>query len=187
MKVYFDATPSKIEAYRQTYQTIGQTIESLGHQLTSRWILDFSEDFYGLPREEWKNHYKRIVLSLEKADLVVVDISVSSTSIGQLIQQAFILGKPVIALRDRAVTPNIFLEGAGEVESKILIIEYTLANLKPRLTEAFDFIEDWLETRFTMLIGGDIKRHLDKVAKSGENRSTYLRRLIQEDREKNWQ
>lgn len=186
MKVYFDATPTKLDQYKDTYHLIGHIIEELGHSHTSRWILDFNQSFFDLPRSLWGNHYIGIKKALELADVVVADISVSSTSIGQQIQHALAMGKPIIALRDHNVYPNIFLEGAGEVESKIVVVEYTKENLKRKLKDAFEYISEWLETRFTMLIDGKIKRHLDKVADAGISRSEYIRDLILKDAKENW-
>jgi len=184
MKVYFDATPSKLDEYRENYQTIGRIITELGHQLTSRWILDFDESFFRMPRKGWINHYRTIVSALERADVAVLDISVSSTSVGQLIQQALVWKKPVIALRDHKQAANIFLEGAGEAESKIIIVEYTLDDIKARLVEAFDYVEEWLESRFTLILPTHVRRHLDQIAKSGTTRSEYIRKLIEKDMKK---
>jgi hypothetical protein len=181
MKVYFDATPSKLDKYQKNYQTIGKAIIELGHQLTSRWLLDFDESFFRMPRDEWVNHYRDIISSLEKADVGVFDISVSSTSVGQLIQQALIWKKPVIALKDHKSAYNIFLDGAGEVESKLILVEYNLENIKAKLKEAFEYVEEWLESRFTLILNTRIRRHLDKVAKTGIARSEYIRKLIEQD------
>ncbi len=185
MKVFFSATPSRIQEYRKNYQLIGKIIESLGHQHTTRWILDFKDEWLdALPRDLWKAHYREIVAGVAVADLAVLDISVSSTSIGQVIQQAMVWKKPVIALRDHKGKPNIFLEGAGDVESKLLVVEYTLETLEKELKQAFKYMEDWLETRFTLILGGKIRHHLDKIAGRGINRSEYIRTLIERDMEK---
>lgn len=181
MKVYFDATPSQLDRYRENYQAIGRVLIELGHELTSRWILDFDESFFQLPRKEWVNHYRYILSSLEKADVAIFDISVSSTSVGQLIQQALVWRKPVIALRDHQKAVNIFLEGAGDAESKLIVVEYTLDDLRDRLEDAIDYVEEWLETRFTLILPTHVRKHLDRVAKTGTSRSEYIRKLIEKD------
>lgn len=93
--------------------------------------------------------------------------------------------KPVIALRDHKGKPSVFLEGAGDVESKLLVVEYTLETLEQELKQAFKYMEDWLETRFTLILDGKIRHHLDMVAGKGINRSEYIRKLIEQDMEKN--
>lgn len=184
MKVYFNASPSQLDKYRPIYQRIGKCIEDLGHQLTSRWILDFDESFFNLDRPKWNEHYKQIIQSIDDADVVIWDISVSSTTGGQCIQHGLESRKPVIALRDNNSSKNIFLVGAGEVESKLLIVEYNQSDLETKLTEALDYVEDWLETRFTLIIDGETRRLLDKAATNGITRSDYIRELIRKDAEK---
>lgn len=183
MKVFFDATPSRLEEYGKNYQLIGRVLEELGHELTSRWILDFDESFYEMPRDKWGCHYREIVRQIEVADVAVVDVSVSSTTCGQMIQIALMGRKPVIALTDRSYT-NIYLEGAGDMESKLMVVEYDLDSLREKLEVALEYVEEWLETRFTMILDGKTRRLLDEAAKSGESRSEYLRRLVNEDRER---
>ena len=112
MKVYFDETPTGLARYGEIYQLIGKVIENLGHQLTSRWILDFDKSFFNLPRDKWKKHYQKIVRDLLRADMAVFEISQSSTTIGQLIQQALISKKPIITLKEQGVVDNVFLVGA---------------------------------------------------------------------------
>ena len=76
MKVFFSATPSRIQEYRKNYQLIGKIIEGLGHQHTTRWILDFKDEWLdALPRDLWKAHYQEIVAGVAAADLAVLDIS----------------------------------------------------------------------------------------------------------------
>jgi len=182
MKVYFDATPTQIEKYRGNYAAISKAIEDLGHELTSRWMVDFNESFFELPRDKWKDHYRKIVNSVYLADVTVVEISVSSTSVGQLIQQSLIWKKPVIAMRSNGGKPNIFLEGAGDVESKLLVVEYDLRNVLEKLEEALKYVEDWLETRFTLILDGETRKLLDKQSdKKGYSRSDLIRDLIRKE------
>lgn len=183
MKVYFDATPSRYEEYKHIYKRIGNLIEK-SHTLTSRWIIDFDESFFSMPRADYLKHYKQIIKALNEADVVVFDISVSSTTSGQLIQSALLSKKPVIALQDNTSRKNIFLEGAGEAESKLLLVEYNDSDLEEKLTQAFEFVEDWLETRFTLILDGETRKLLDEVTKNGISRSEFIRKLIKSYKEK---
>jgi len=181
MKVFFNATPSQLDEFGKNYQLIDTTLEGLGHELTSRWILDFNGPLFTLPRDKWKNHYKKMINSLFRSDVAVMEISVSSTSIGQLIQQSLIWKKPVIALKYQKQTSNIFLVGAGEVESKLLIVDYTDEDLKEQLSWAFESVQVWLESRFTLILPSNLRNQLDLIAKSETSRSEYIRKLIEKD------
>ena len=182
MKVYFDASPRRLDEYKNKYKQIVEILEDLGHEMTSRWILDFDESFYDMPRKEWSQHYRKIMGEVERADVVVVDISVSSTSIGQIIQYSLMAKKPVVVLRDHHVESHLFLEGAGDVESKLIVVEYDLSNVEKKLKEAFLYVEEWMmESRFTLIVDGETRRLLDDAVERGESRSDYIRRLIRDD------
>jgi hypothetical protein len=184
MKIYFDATPSKIEIYKPRYEKIASIITGLGHQLTSQWILEFDKSFFDLAKDKWAAHYKEIIHDLDRSDLLIAEISVSSTTLGQLIQRSLQAGKPVIGLKDHSVKQNIFLAGAGEVESKVLLVEYNEDNLEASIEDAINYVQGWLESRFTLILDGKTRRILDEVSKNGTSRSEYIRDLINKDFEK---
>ena len=183
MKVYFDATPSGIELYGENYKKIAEEIVSLGHELTSDFIINFSEDFYKLPKLEWSEHYKKIMNAVSDADVLVVEMTKSSLGLGMCVQQGFMQGKPVIALhtKDRV---DLFIGGAEDVESKLLVVEYDVDNLKQVVKNSLEYVSDWLDCRFTLIINNQIRKHLDDVVKTGTNRSEYIRDLITKDMEK---
>ena len=121
--------------------------------------------------------------SISIADVMVVEISMSSMSIGQCIQQALFLGKPIIAMKTNN-RKEIFLGGAEDVESKLLVVEYDLSNLEKVLKQALEYVHEWLDCRFTLILNNKIKGHLDNVAKTGTTRSEYIRKLVKTDMEK---
>ena len=45
-------------------------------------------------------------------------------------------------------------------------------------------MDDWMESRFTLIVDTKIRKHLDKVAGKGVARSEYIRKLITNDMEK---
>jgi len=182
MKVFFLASPAGFGQYKQNYQEIGEAIESFGHKHTYDFILCFNETFFQLPKNKWPDHYKKAVSSLQRADVAVFEVTVSSLAIGQLLQQAILLGKPVIALHTQAYNP-IFLGGAEDIESRLQVLEYSLENVREVVKDALDYAQVWLDFRFTMILDSEIKIHLDKVTENGINRSEYIRNLIKKDME----
>lgn len=183
MKIYFDASPSGIEEYGENFELIARIISDLGHENTSDFIEKFSKDFYKLSKNKWSNHYEKIKKAVYSSDVVVVEVTKSSMSIGMCVQQAIMMGKPIITLhtKDRE---DIFIGGAEDVESKLLVIEYELDSLKNQLEEALDYVVEWLDCRFTLIINNKIKKHLDEVVQTGVTRSEYIRDLITEKMEK---
>lgn len=58
-------------------------------------------------------------------------------------------------------------------------MEYTLDGLKEVLADAFEFANELLTTRFTMLMPPELTRFLDEISKKeGIPRSEFIRDLI---------
>jgi hypothetical protein len=182
MRVYFDATPSGIPRFSQNYIKIASLISKLGHQHTSDFITSFDPHFYKQPKSSYADHYRIIKAQIDTADLLVIEATISSTSLGLCIEYGLLQGKPLIILKTNQRN-DVFLEGAGEAESKVLVIEYTLNSLESQLKDALDYFEGWMESRFTMLLSADITQYLNRLAKQGINRSEYIRTLIRKDME----
>lgn len=108
------------------------------------------------------------------------EVTVSSMTAGQLIQEAIHRAKPVIALHTSEYE-SIFLGGADDIEPRVQVLEYTLDDLEEILGDAIDHASDWLESRFTLILPSNVRKHLDKVARSGITRSEYIRELIEQD------
>lgn len=51
MKVFYVATPRGLDKYAENYKRIAEAIEKLGHKHTIRFIIDFEESFYKLPKK----------------------------------------------------------------------------------------------------------------------------------------
>ncbi|HKZ34485.1 MAG TPA: ribbon-helix-helix domain-containing protein [Patescibacteria group bacterium] len=183
MKVFFVATPKGLDKYAQNYKRIAQCIEQLGHEHTCRFILDFKDSFYTLLREKWPEHYRNVIGELKSADIAIFEVTVSSMTAGQLIQEAIHMSKPVIALHTGEYE-SIFLGGTEGVEPKVQVVEYSDENLEKVLKDAIEYAYDWLESRFTLILPTHVRRQLDQVAKSGTSRSEYIRKLIEKDMKK---
>lgn len=184
MKVFFVATPAGIRRYGAYYKRIAQAIEKLGHEHTCRFIIDFKESILNMPEAEWGTHYQRVMKSLAGSDIVVLEVTVSSLTVGQLLQQAISLGKPIIALYTEGYNHSIFLGGTERVEAKIQVLEYVEDDLEQAVEDALDEAKDWLESRFTLVLTPPMRNYLDKIAESGVSRSDYIRKLIQQDMQK---
>lgn len=183
MKVFYVASPRAFIDYEPNLEAIGNIIKELGHKHTTTFITKKELHLEFLPREKYKEHYKQIMDALEIADVAVIENTITSTSLGQCVQAALLKGKPVIVLYAQARN-EVFMEGAGDVESKLIVVNYNLDNLKEELSRAFEYVENWLETRFTMILDGETRRLLDQVAQNGVSRSEYIRELIRKDAQK---
>jgi hypothetical protein len=179
MKVFFDTSPRNIQLLKGNCQKIYNEIASLGH-IHVRGMIRFAEDpFYQSSEYDWDKHYQQILNSLRASDIAVFEVSTSSMSVGQLLQQALDLNKPVIALYTGKLK-NTFLDGFVSSEKRFVLLEYSRDDITTTLQYAFSYMHDLLDTRFTMIMPYDIASYLQSISKKGINRSEFIRTLIRE-------
>lgn len=181
MKVFFSMSfRSNLKAGRLIYQTI----RDLGHTHTSTCFEeDTPEKFYDFNKKECAAHYERIFSELTRADIVIVEATLASLTIGQIIQEALNKRIPILALCQKGKQP-FFLEGIEEKEERLLVMDYTESNLVNVLKEGLSFLESLLSVRFTLVLPRSITNHLDDISKEGISRSEYIRNLIRKDMER---
>ena len=181
MKIYFMTSPRTLEKYTDNCVKIYDVIESIGHQNTSKFVNEVDvEKFYD---SDIKEFHKSTINDLKKADICVFETSVHSLAIGQLLNEALQLGKPVIALYADKKVP-FFLSGTND--DKVQVIHYTKDNLEDTLKDAIDYASSQQDVRFNFFISPTIGNYLDWISKVKKiPRSVYLRSLIENDMQDN--
>ncbi|OGD62856.1 hypothetical protein A2160_05725 [Candidatus Beckwithbacteria bacterium RBG_13_42_9] len=153
----------------------------MGYQHTSTCLVeDTPEKFYGFTKEQRAKHYERVFSEISEADLIIVEATLPSLTIGQFIQEGLDQKIPVLVLCREGERPS-FLDGVEEKEDGLLIMEYEPQNLPPVIKEGVNFLCDSLSGRFTMILPKNILRYLNRIAKTGISRSEYIRKLILKD------
>jgi nucleoside 2-deoxyribosyltransferase len=94
MRIYL-AVPLAYNRDHLLAGAVADAIEGLGHQITSKWVLD-RDPSWGLPAEQIA---KRDFDALEASDAIVAEISTPSHGVGMELEFAVIKGKKVICLR----------------------------------------------------------------------------------------
>ncbi|KUK79229.1 MAG: hypothetical protein XD95_0535 [Microgenomates bacterium 39_7] len=184
MKIHFDASGRGFDEFGKYYKKIDDVIKELGHQSTNN-MFDSSvvQQFYDGPHEKRVRRYKNLMTSLKQSDLVVLEVSIHSLSMGFWMQKALELNKPVIALHLKEYDPS-FLQGIDN--EKLQLIEYEEENLEEVLRYAIDFASDQQDTRFNFFISPKHQNYLDWISQNRKiPRSVFLRRLIEKHMEEN--
>lgn len=182
MKVYFAFSARGNTELEKNYHLIKSTLKQVG----GVDILMLESDptvIYNYSHEELVNLYKQAMNAIRKCDVVLLEVSTHSLSMGYLMQTALSMGKPVIALyvKDRAPAFAIGID-----DEKLQVVEYSLSNLPQVLELALDYAEETSDIRFNFFVTPTISSYLDWVAKEKKlPRSVYLRRLIEDDMGKN--
>ena len=117
MKVHFTGSSSLISEKIDVYRTIISVIRSQGHVLTRDW----TEDAYKRSKSgkniysdnEWKEIFNKTVPSIVKADVVIIEASSDSFSMGYQAALAIHHNKPTLLLVDQQNRDSSFIEGSN--------------------------------------------------------------------------
>ncbi|GIK83552.1 MAG: hypothetical protein BroJett025_01740 [Patescibacteria group bacterium] len=184
MKVYFTCSARGTQNFSNSYQKIYETVKKLGHEHTSDYAKDSDPgEVYGYSHEERVSLYEEAIRDLKSSDVVLLEVSTHSLTMGYLMQMALTLGKPVIALHLKDYKPAF---AAGIEDDKLQVIEYTNEMLSEVLGDALEYAQSKMDFRFNFFISPAIGNYLDWISKVKKiPRSVYLRNLIEKDMEDN--
>ena len=182
MKIFFNMSfREDIELGLRIYKEI----ENLGHKHTSNLFSSeqAAKSFYEFSSKEHGEHYEKLFSKLIRSDIIVVEVSIHSLTVGSIIQKGLDSRIPILALcRERQRKP--FLDGIEYSEDRLLVVEYSNESLPIKLKEGLDYLEETLSTRFTMILPSDISKYLETLSHRGITRSEYIRNLILKDMRK---
>jgi len=134
-------------------------------------------DFYKVPEEEGADRFKRWLGYVKKSDVVVVEVSGHSMTLGYVMGKALELNKPVVALH-RKGQKSYFVSGMDS--SKLQVVEYDKANVFEVLDKAMDKAKKMIDVRFNFFVNPKILTYLDWVAMNKKiPRSVFLRELVE--------
>jgi len=182
MKIYFIASSRLVNIEPKLYENI-YTKLAVGNKMLSdkilRWTRKGLIDIQKAPLKTKVDNYKESIDCVKKADLVIMEVSGHSMSIGYLISKALEISKPVIALYKKGHAPS-FIKGI--MDSKLIITEYENETVAETLDVAINKAKNLVDVRFNFFVSPKILTYLDWVAqKRMVPRSVFLRNLI--DRE----
>lgn len=185
MKLYFVASPRSIAKEPELYQRIYHHLAK-DNKMLSDLVLNLSkgdvDDFYEAPHSERIEHYKRTMEAVKKAEMVIIEVSQHSMSMGYIVNKALEIGKPVIALYKKGFEPYFF---SGIEDPKLQIVEYEEAGVESALDGAIEKTRNLVDVRFNFFVSPQILAYLDFVAKERMiPRSVFLRDLIEKEMKK---
>jgi len=185
MKLYFAVSSRLVDGDPKLYSKMYSVLASQGKMVSDKvmeWIKKGVKDISGAPLRFNKENYIQSVEAVKKADIIVMEVSGHSMSMGYLISKALELNKPVIALHNKKHTP-IFIKGIGD--SKLIISEYDSEDMEEVMKEALKKADSLVDIRFNFFINPKILNYLDWVAqKRMQPRSVFLRNLIEHEMKK---
>lgn len=184
MKVFFVTSPRIKQKYPQNIAKIYSMLEELGCTHVNNFMKAVkAEDFYDSDVGTVKNQYKMMVEGIKKAEVVVLEASMHSLAVGYLVNLALEAGKPAIVLfTEESGIPFLFDNIQND---KLIVIPYTLGNLRKNLEEVLEEASNQMDMRFNFFVSPKIVNYLDWISKKKKMpRAVYLRHLIEKDMEK---
>ncbi len=185
MKIYFIASSRLVGANPKLYTKIYNFLNT-DHKMISdvvmRWIKKGVKDISGAPLKVKKGNYIQSIDSVKKSDVVVMEVSGHSMSMGYLISKALEMNKPVIALHKKEYMP-VFIKGISD--QKLIISEYCEEDIEEVMEKALKKANSLIDVRFNFFVNSKILNYLDWVSqKKMLPRSVFLRNLIEREMKK---
>jgi hypothetical protein len=184
MKVFFAASTSELKKYKSNYLEICRLIKDMGHTITRDWLdeaIKFQDQqVVNIDREDI---YQQVSDAIMAADVVVVEGTIASFSIGHQITLALTKNKPVLFLqlkqkdKKRKQFQGNFIDG---IKSPLLNVEqYTPEELPDILNDFFDKNAGKHIVKFNIVLTREIENYLNWVSFAYRvNRSEFIRELI---------
>lgn len=186
MNIFFVASIHGKNKQVASYSRIIDLAQALGHKVSADHILDISKEDV----EKWDDnksiaYHRKVIDGIRKADVIVAELSTTSTSVGYLISIALESGKPTIAMYSGDQEPHLLK--TLEANYKFQLIRYqNEVELDKELASALEYAADCRDVRFNFFLPPSLVGYLDWISQKEKlPRSVYLRRLIEKDMRKN--
>ena len=185
MKIYFIASSRLVGVNPKLYSKIYGYLSDQGKMVSDkvmRWVRMGIKDVSQSPVKFTKENYIQSLGAVKKSDVIVMEVTGHSMSMGYLISKALEMNKPVVALHKKEYIP-VFIKGIGD--QKLMICEYSEENVEEVIEKALKKASSLVDVRFNFFISPKILNYLDWVAsKKMLPRSVFLRNLIEREMKK---
>lgn len=186
MKIYFTASTSEYQKYRDLYYFIRNYLLSKEHILTRDWLPLVDERLQkgdtDLP--DIKEIYRLNIEALKESDIVIIDDTISNFSTGHQITLALQFKKPTLVLwqgEKNRQFKNMFIHG---IESDILqVSEYTREKLEEIIRVFIHKYEKVHEkNRFHLVLNNTERNYLDWAQFiKNKSRTKVIRNALQRE------
>lgn len=170
MKIYFGASTSQFDRYKEYYFAVRDFLAEEGHVITRDWLQIHRKDLVEHPerllvhRKGPEAVYKIAMKGFYDAEMMIAENTVPSFSNGHLMTLALQRKIPVLVIqlknRPKRYLKKSFLEGINE--PNLEIVDYDLDNYQDVLRSFLNKYEDYHKKhRFHLVIDEVEKRYLD--------------------------
>ena len=188
MKIHFTASSIKLLEYKKNYLAIKNEILDLGHTLTRDWIQNAIKKREEGEIVDRETIYEKTMEAVLMADVIIVEGTVPSFSIGHQVTLALSKNKPVLFLLaknhvEENALKSTFIDG---INSPLLTTaEYDHDNVKEIIANFLLKYKDGLHIRFNLVLNNELDNYLDwAIFTYKTNKSEFIRNLISKNMQK---
>ena len=186
MKVYFLASP-RVVGKRQVFFADVYRCLKKEHRMVDDLVWKLSKmknvgSFYKVTLKERTDRFRKWMGYIRKCDVVVVEVSGHSMTLGYVVGKALELNKPVVALYKKG-QESYFVSGIANF--RLQMVEYGKDDVFEVLDKAIKKAKGLIDVRFNFFVSPKILTYLDWVAMNKKvPRSVFLRELIEKQMRK---
>ncbi len=183
MNIYFTASARASLEDKKDFDLIYSAIQQLGHKHVDDYKINSDANTFYNSTDEYKQIvYQQALDYVKNSDLVILEVSTHSLTMGYLIKHALDTHTPVIALHKKNHSPGFIL---GIDENNFQLIEYTHENLKTKLENAIEFLKNLEDVRFNMMLSPEVYLYLSEEAKKANvSKAHFIRNLLLKNKAK---
>lgn len=182
MKVFFAVSLRAHNKFEREYKQIYKLIEKFGYKnLNDLPITVDPENYYKLDEDSLTQSHIDLSGKLKSADIIVIDATIHSLTMGFYIKMALDLDKPTIILHQPGSKPYYFSAIQNE---RLQILEYTEQTLSEVLKQGLSYASESTDSRFNLFLSSDLYNYLKWVARRyNTQKSNYIRSLLLKDKD----
>lgn len=183
MKIFFNASIAGRDEYLNEYTIIVKALKQLGHTVFASHVLEGELDLTpNKLRKDYTHHSKKIKGLLFRSDLMIVESSFPSMSVGYLLNLALQQRKFVLVL----YKSNAHSILVGETNRYLVLRKYDPKNFSKLKEILAKFILESkrlsLKIRFNLMIDEELDKILEiKSSRYKVSKADYIRKLIERD------
>lgn len=184
MTIFFTTSIRGLKDFEKNYNIIFDNINKLGHTYVGNYPFKVTtNEVYSYNQNENMELFNSMNSFMKECDLMILEVSKHSVSMGYMIMKMLSLKKPVVALYTKNNNPAFLV---GIEDENFQLLEYNENNLVNLLKDAIEFSKSNNTLRFNMLLNPDLTQYIESTAeKEHISKAAFIRQLIKSHRNGN--
>jgi hypothetical protein len=185
MKVCFACSTSELAARKDAYRKICVLVKEMGHVITRDWLEEAIEivENKAVGSLDREDVYNKVLGSILASDVMIIEGTVTSFSVGHQVTLALSKNKPTLFLIQKSTgkkhskPKDSFL--AGITSPLLTVVEYDDSNLADILNDFLNNNGGKPVVKFNIVLTKEIENYLNWASFTHKlNKSEFIRNLI---------